>query len=484
MSRKKYAPGGSIIRSIACQSFSWKSALAEWIDNAFDAAPNKDTSRSVVRIAIGAKQVQVSDNSLGHDRLHSMVQIGKHDAHSTTQIGEFGIGAKDAMLWIGSESSVVVIESTHKGIKRRLSVDWQDYADEWELDEPTEEPAKHGDVGTTITVTPRVRDVPHGKAWDRLLEEIGYLYARAIRGGAEIVISGPTKTAAPTKVTTWAPPEVEGEIIDTTINVDGKTARVWCGVVKQGVVNRRSGMTYFSSFRVIVPESHHGCGSFNTARVCGFVELNKGWKFSKNKDEILGNTEALYREVERVCLPVLKRADAAGSIMTSQAFARQVNDIVNDKLKKARAKAKRGEGTKTGRVMPKGSGKKHGDAANKQPGDSMPAEANTGVTVSYSHMGADVGAGRVKGNVIELNLDISDIAAGYDQKNALALAVIASSLVAAHHCLAKPIGPEGGRQLALRTPAKPEEFSIALGDLLTNVELDGQRAAEPRLKAV
>ena len=126
MTRNKYPPGGAIIRSIANQTLGWKLALCEWLDNSFDAAKNKDVRLTEIRILIGTKHVMVRDNSMGHDKLSSMVQIGAHDQHSTTQIGEYGIGAKDAALWIGGENSVVLIESTCRGVKRTLSVDWAD----------------------------------------------------------------------------------------------------------------------------------------------------------------------------------------------------------------------------------------------------------------------------------------------------------------------------------------------------------------------
>lgn len=490
--RSKHPPDGSLIRAIASRPFSWKLALCEWIDNSLDAA--SDVSKSKIDIRIG-REVQIKDNSLGTDRLASMVQIGSHNDHSATQIGEFGQGAKDAALYVGRETSVVTIESTHKGFTRRLTCDWQDYARCWELDEPTVEEARPGDVGTLITVSPRSRDTPHGRDWAKLIAEIGYIYSIAIKKGARLSIQGPTKNAELSQVPRWEFPEFEGEVVDQVVSVGEKRARVFCGVVKSGVNNIRSGLTYFSAFRVVLPESANGCGTHNIARVCGFVELFNSkdvpkrhrWALGTNKSEIIDkDADALFVEVERACRSVLLRAASAGSVLASQAFENAVSASVGSGVEGAeKKKAIRGKGDKHGSQPPTNSGRKHKQASVTQPGQTFPEIKPAGVIVTHQHLGDDKGFGEIKGATITLNLDVPAIAAALSTKNHLATIIAASALVGMNHCLALTLTSERGKQLALRTPADPKNFSEAVADVLKGASLDGREAAVlPRIAAV
>ena len=469
MSRTNRAPRGSIIRSYASRSFSWKLALCEWIDNAFDAAKNKNVALSVIKIDIGKDHVEIQDNSVGTDKLHSMVVLGDHTPHDSTQIGEYGIGAKDAMLWIGGDFSTVSIKSTHKGIKRTLRCDWQDYAREWDLDDPVEEVARPGDIGTSITVTPRKRDVPAGQSWLRLVEDIGYTYSSALKKGAKVTISGPTKNAKDVEIVPWKLPDLD-DVIDVKIDVNGKTARVYCGIVKPGIPNTRSGITYLSMFRVILPESAKGCGDHNLARVCGFVELGKGWKFSTNKDDIIGDAKDLFDEVERVIKSILVRGDSIGSELKSQAFESAVADILNKGLN---AKAKRDPADGKGTHGRKNTARKHKDAAKKNLGSTMPGEEKPPLVV-HAHLGDEKGIGEVKGRSVMLNLDNNGVRAAYEQQNVLATASLAASLISSAHCM--PLRGDKGNQLALRVQPTAESFGQAMGALMNDMEIDGEKA--------
>jgi hypothetical protein len=44
----------------------------------------------------------------------------------------------------------------------------------------------------------------------------------------------------------------EGETVDTHINIEGKTARVFCGIVKDGEANPYMGLSYLYGYRVII----------------------------------------------------------------------------------------------------------------------------------------------------------------------------------------------------------------------------------------
>jgi len=348
-------PLGSVLHALCAQNVGWRNAL-------------------------------VKDNGVGAADLIPFVRLGDHQRRESTRLGRYGIGAKDAALWAGGESSRFTVTSVYGGKKRVLVVQWATLArNNWRADGATEFDAEPGDAGTTLVVQP-TRPPPHGSEWDRLVSNLGYLYSPALKRGVQITLERKTRGSEPEPVPQWKLPAFDGEVIDRTLEVAGKKVHVHCGVVPHGVENPRPGLTYFHGFRVILTNCLRGCGSYTATQVCGYVGLDSGWKLAKNKDEIIDDCEALYAAVELACKPVLERAHKLGMQMQSSAFEAKVSDALTAALG-GMAKAKREPASADGSKKPTGCGGKHKRAAKEQDGDKFRRRLGANIRVVHQNLG-------------------------------------------------------------------------------------------------
>ena len=375
----KAIPNAHVLYSYASQRLTWKEALCEWIDNALD------VEATSVAIEVSQEHVSIADNGAGCADLRAFVTLGESKRHPGSELGVWGVGSKDAALWIGGVNSSLHVQSVHRGQMRDLRVHWESMAkNEWDPgDQRDPRPAEPGEAGTRITVRAvqgkLPRRIPEGAEWDRLVADIGYCYSPAIKRGAQITLRAKKKGAIAVPAPRWQMPKFDGETVDTIVTVNGKNARVYCGLVADGEQNPRWGLTYSRGFRVILESSQKGCGSYNISRVCGFVEMDKSWRsdMGKNKSEIIRNADDLYAAVEIACRPVLERADRIGMELRSQAFEAQVSETLNNALAAATAKAKRKSPTKAEEgATPTKIGGKHKKAAVEQDGATFPGKTS------------------------------------------------------------------------------------------------------------
>lgn len=464
-----FTPESSLVHSVAHQSLKWKDALGEWIDNALGA------HATTINIAFSGKSVVVRDNGSGCATPMAIARLGSRAEHGG--IGRFGIGAKDAALWVGGIKSTFTIESIHGGTRRKLIVPWERLeAVGWRGLERSryysEAIAAVGERGTTIAVEPSAHATPSGVAWAKLLEDIGYFWSPALKNGAQITLTR-GKGAKPQIVKRWELPPFEPVHIDERISVNGRAARVFCGLVKEGHPNPKDGLSYLYKFRVILAASQRGCGARNTTRVCGFVELDSAWQLSKNKNAIVAGEEALFAEVERVCRPILERAEAAGVQLESEAFADAMSERLNALIAAARPdrKAKRGsKREETGAIEPKGSERKHRRADREQPGETFGGRGRNTLRFAFKSFG-DARIGEVKPPVIYLNTDNAFVRHA-QSRNDLPLGLsLAAALLAAADSLQTPTG-----QRLLRIEG--DEFPEKMGVLLGSLRVDGAPALE------
>lgn len=472
----KTTPTAHILSSYANRGgMSWRKALFEWIDNSIGA------QATAIHVEIRKTHVSIRDNGTGTATMEAFATLGEHVEHSRPDgISCYGVGSKDAALWIGKEKSTVSVTSMHKGITREIMINWEEMArNDWTVDDPLERPAREGELGTSILVKPVGVSVPTKARLERMLEEIGYYYRPAIKSGVQISISSPALGSRPVPATPWAPPEFEPGVIDTTITVGNRTARVFVGVVREGFSTRYRGFTYFREFRVIEAATSNGCGQYNAAHVCGFVDLDRSWRLTTNKEAIV-NAEELYLAVEQASLEVLRRAETRGSMLASQELTAAVEAQVNAGLENANAKAKRGRGNKSGTKETTGKGGKHTGAQNEQPGNTFggkPRKSGS-VRICFAPLGKGKSPriGEFKSPNITLNSD-HPLVAGLisDAPNIQCLAALSLSLVAVDAAVGRQTRlPNMGDEL--EDASVVEKFQAMLGTLLASptTNIDGQ----------
>ncbi len=109
-------PKPAMLDSKRNANMGWPIALSELIDNAFDAGATN------VSIRFGpGKRVSVTDNGCGCDSPESMLTLGDHYRRKSTRLGRYGVGAKDAALWLWGKW---VIKTTVADTCLKFSIDW------------------------------------------------------------------------------------------------------------------------------------------------------------------------------------------------------------------------------------------------------------------------------------------------------------------------------------------------------------------------
>lgn len=454
--------GTALLRAAAHANHKWWVVLSEWIDNAFDA------NAKTIAFEFVKDALRIYDDGTGCADPLALVRLGGHEKHRTTKLGRYGIGGKEAALWVGGLESKVQWTSTHQGHVYRLHVNWREYGQSWHLTTPSSEPSD-SDVGTTILISPLTKKPPHGKSWDELKAEIAYLYSPALKQGRQIKFRRATKGAEWEPLVRWELP-ILTDIIDVRIEVRGHRARVYCGVVEGA--NPRSGFTYCHEWRVIEAASSNGCGMYSSARVCGFVDLDSSWPLTKNKDGITTDREELYAEVARVAEPVLRKAEAASRDLCSRQFETAVSSQLNSMLEATRAKVKarrnkREKPATPGTVPPSDTGRTHKQAEKEQAGNRFPSRSGGGGwRISAANLGPSEELGQVKPPEVLLNLANPAVQRAW-RENETAILFAAVALISAEHITTAGVD---GKQMILRLPGglTTADFSKAAGTILAS----------------
>lgn len=479
-------PSTNMLAAFSETSFTWKSALGELIDNAFDAAATN------VEIAYGtrgdAKTFSIRDNGTGFEDLRNIAQFGGRTSRKSTSLGRYGVGAKDAALWIGSVRSVIHVTSVHGGVYRSLRIDWGAIlrSGQWTIapDSMTVRPAEAGEVGTTVRVTAPKSDfrrIPHGQDWDDFVRNIGFLYAPAIKRHRQISI---TRGGAPKPVEGFLTPPFEPGHVDQKIEVSGKRAHVHVGIVKEGVPNERPGITYTHGFRVIIGESGYGCGNFNYARVAGTVSLDEGWVLTKNKEDLSRHAPELYAAVFECCRELLKRSETTGIQLDSVEFERDVNSAFNDAVfgRPADTRARREHGDGKGTHEPTGTGGKHARADKTQPGATFTGATRGCLKIEYSPDESDRLGRHSPPHTIMLNTRHPLIPQIRAERNVPAIVIAACSLLSSSVLTDEAQQHLPGIQRKKGTSSK-EQFENVLGRYLRGVRIDGKDVTAPAATA-
>ncbi len=348
--------------ALARSSLSVAVCLTELIDNGIDAGATRIQIESTQW-----KSIRVLDNGDGIEDLSALVRFGCHVPHrGRSGSGIYGVGFKDAVLRLAGEASRVAVETVRGGAKKIARIDWAELKSTPScMEEGWPTPAPNEPSGTTIKIEPIRMRFPDGKDRDALAEQLGYIYSPALKEKRAITIraGGVTIDLADHR---WRLPSFS-EKIDEVIEVGAKRARLYAGIVADGEPNTRPGLSYMHGWRVVKAASRAGCGAHSTQRICGFVEVLKGWDRTKNKDDLV-NADDLYEEVERRLTPMLEKAERTAHHIEMSGALSALEDALSGLLTEPNRKAKRRRtGKKPGTVLPTDLGPKPAQAENTQP---------------------------------------------------------------------------------------------------------------------
>jgi hypothetical protein len=434
----------------------WPKALAELIDNSFDAGATR------VDIEFGkGRQLVVEDDGAGCSRIEDMLRFGGHHPTATTKVGRYGLGLKDCAVWLWGTTSIA---TTSKGRSLQFSVDWEKLKKQghWKVADPIDNPA-NGRAGTRILFGAIVRSFPHD--YDRLVDELSFLFTPGLLQGRQIVFRSARKTLT-AKPYTW-PPLVD--VIEDEWSVRGKTVRLHAGIVKEGHANPKDGFTYCHHHRVIL-NSALGAGEHSVRRVCGQIYLGEKWKLSLHKDNLDDDRQVteLAKSIEAKCEAILAKADQQAELVASAAFNRDLNARFQQAVAATKRARRKPRENQTGGAKPTGEGAKHQRATNTQDGDGFPDVSKMGRMRIEWEESDPVGVGRVDGagKRVCLNERHPRLAQLRSRENVEACLIVAIGLLS-DYCIHHEAS--GQKLMAFKMPA---EYSKCMSSILLGLSDD------------
>lgn len=391
-------PSPAMLQGLRNQNLAWHIILGEFIDNAFDAAATR------VEINFNNRRLEIIDNGKGCPDPLRLLRLGAHHHQTTTSLGVYGVGAKEAA---SSAADTLYIETVHRGVRRSLRCDWNalQRSTEWIIDDPVSSPTTEPD-GTRLVLEPtRNTEGLRANRRNAIIKQLSLQYTPGIKQGRQILFNGKP-------VPLYAFPPLEYQTTEH-LEVNGLTADVTMGVVKEGHVVTDSGLLISYGFRVIKEKQRLGLGQEPTPSLVGSIELGSGWRLTKNKNDIASSTslDPLAAVIAVVFRQVIELARRRGQLLrfgnVTESISRILNDFLTERTSKRRKAKRRSPEEESGAILPKDSGRRHRRAARIQPGDTFDVLQSGGIchglNVSFANLGEAGPQAQVSGNTILLN---------------------------------------------------------------------------------
>lgn len=446
------SPNSALLHALANQALPWWKALAELVDNAFDAGAKR------VEIVAKNRTLTVKDDGKGIKNILAIATLGHHDRQESTQLGMYGIGAKDAWLFC---SEVLDVETVHAGHRGTLRVDVRELVkNNWQCADPVYAPVDLPS-GTTIRLPLRHgRNLPSRDAFD----ELSFAFTPAISNGLQIICD----TKKPIALRPHLMPAVQNAV-RSSFEIDGKSVEIDIGILPEGVKMQR-GPLWLQYKHRILGQSSIGIGEYSSLRIAGKIVLGEGWKLSKNKDDLTLHKDRLNQEVFVKIEHILKEASALSESIETTALRNllqaQLNEFFDESSKNK--KPARNKGETIGSVGPKSTPRKVAKASKTR---GLPGTADCGLgglgqkgrfILDWENAGTDtIGRFDRGGSRVFLNLDHPFIASAKAMPNHHALLCCASALIADN---ASRHDTDGNALLTF----KCSDFATALGGLMSS----------------
>lgn len=451
-SRRQYMPNPHFMLSVRNQNLAWWKALAELIDNAFD--------HGATRVVINCSKdvVEVQDDGTGMKDIASAITFGEHTPGEKTTLGMYGVGLKDAWLATGDKIEIV---SVHNGVRSSLTVDINDFDDQWYGPAPTSEEALVAS-GTTIRLHLRKqRNQPGVDVWATL----AWAFTPALRDGRQIVHrSGRHKKKTLAAVSL---PKLTDRVCES-FEIGGKSVSIDIGIMAEGERMERGPFWVIYGHRIL-RGSGIGAKGFSTLRIAGTITLGKGWAVTKNKDDLADYSVELEEGIHSRILPLLQQAEQLTQDIESTALKTELESMLNSAVGDAKREARNANKRDTvGTVEPMNTGRRRRNATmiHELPG-SVTASGGTkrrGITLGWCNLDdSEMGRYDNLSSRIDLNLDNPFVASVKQSQNTAALYSIAVALLSEYLCTHK----DGGKTLF-----EVESFGKCYGLIMKSVRID------------
>lgn len=451
-------PSVHLLRALSNQNLNWFKALAELVDNAFDANANR------VLMTMNQKQLTIEDDGDGMKDIWGVLRLGDHQPSETTSLGMYGVGLKDAWLFAGDR---IEIETVRGGFRSRVYADVSEMikAKSWEIDDPRSIPADIRDkTGTTIKLFLNQRRMPGQSS----MESLAWAFTPALMLGKQIAYrkgSRKAKTLAPVQL-----PQFVKSVTDE-FDVSGKHVSIEIGIVGDGQKMTR-GPYWIQYKHRNLASSHIGTGQgFSSSRMGGVIRLGEGFAITKNKDDFMDHNDELHDAIHSRIKFLLQEADQLAVDVESKALTTELESRINEAIGQLKREKRHQTREVVGAVLPKSTGRRRRKASeiSDLPGgvDDSEGKRRRGLSLGFYDMGDDsMGDFDPSSNRITLNESHPYIAHCRSENIVEALHTIAIAILTNFAC------HNQGRQL---TFFEVEDFNLAYGAIMkpmaANVEV-------------
>jgi len=419
-----YTPELHMVESRRNDRLGWPAALAELIDNSFDAGATR------VEIEFSRRSMTVRDDGSGTSDVTMMIRFGGHKKHRTTSLGTYGVGLKDAWLWL---SNRITIDTRHAGQRQTLDLDYaKDLDDKWIGPDPITE-ASEGPSGTTITFQPlhSNRTAPKEETY----RSLGLTFMPALLEGKQIVVVSGNKRKP---IRAYQLP-ASSDVVEAEFAVHGRTVKIKIGIANEGVKIDKPGFCLCYGHRVIKPFTTIGTGNYSSQRMVGTIVLGSGWKLTPHKDDLSDLDEDLADAIFSRIEPLLQQAEQLSEDIESNQLRHELEESLNIALQSAKAREQRnGKERETGTIPSVNTGRKRRRAEKfnilepgsvEVTGDGL-TKRRRGIKLDWCEIDSDqIGLCDQLTNTVFLNVTNSFIAHAKDQDNKEALRAVAISLL-------------------------------------------------------
>jgi hypothetical protein len=339
-------------------------AICELVDNSIDA----EASTVVVQWDPSCKCLSVTDDGVGAPNPAALVTIGDHDSEGRATSGRYGIGAKDAILALGTAAEVSVVRN---GLRRVVRADFDEIrqSGRWVAREDQHEATESDATGTMVKVIGVDRKIYLTAVSERLSKT----FAPALRRGCSIVVDGQA-ISAPHVVRVNDRREGVGEF-------RGKKYSWWAGIKIDGE-QVAGGWRFAFKGRTLEENScnrSYGTDGMDIHKFYGEITLvepddaedDEKWLVNKHKtsaDELQDLCEFIFPSIR----DLLERCAEEHSLTLEAAIADEIGRGLTEALSDAsrlREKRQRSDDEQPGTILPRNTGRKRRRASKTQDGN-------------------------------------------------------------------------------------------------------------------
>lgn len=358
-------PKTHILTSMARQDMPPSLAIVELIDNSLDAKGHENR----VDYDVSNHVITISDDGVGAPDPSAIVTMGEHDSEGRDTSGRYGIGAKDAIMALGTAVEVVTVRN---GLRRTVRADFDEIlaTGRWVAREDQEEVT----VGTHSGTAVRICNVNRKIYPQAIADKLAATFAPALRRGKRILVNG---------IAVEAPAEV-----DVTDRLQGggmfglKQYRYWAGIKRDGQ-KVDGGWRFEFKNRVLdsTPSNRsYGTQDMDTHKFYGVITLiepedaeqEERWSVNKHKtsaDELEDLCELIFPRVKELLAQAAEEHALTLESDIADEVGRQLTEALSESQMKKERRRPGTEENHPGAILPRNTAKRRRRARSTQEGD-------------------------------------------------------------------------------------------------------------------